>query len=165
MKHSKINKTVFPFSSNFSWNSKIKHIDTCLLLDNVINRVLPRKKTSHEAGYTLVETLIALTMVLLLLFLVNDLLPVLLLKAGDHLKLQAITEARNQMEETFLLRDFSDDNKELPNNLILKRKVEDRGNLMLIIITVSAKDNNVPIYRLKSYAQKRTDNPISGVNR
>ena len=165
MKYFKINKLITAFSLNFLWSDKIKHISICLLLNNVISRTQIRRKSSYEAGYTLVEILIALTMVLLLLFLVNDLLPVLLLKAVDHLKLQAITEARNQMEETFLLRDFSDYTKELPKNLILRRKVKDRGNLILITITVSAKDNNIPIYRLKSYVQKREDNPISGINR
>ena len=57
-------------------------------------------KFSSQRGYTLIETLVALTLLLLFLFLVNDLVPILLLKSGNNLKLQAITEAKNQLEKT-----------------------------------------------------------------
>jgi type II secretory pathway pseudopilin PulG len=122
------------------------------------------KKYKNEQGYTLVETLIALTLVLLFLFLVNDLLPVFLLKTGDNLKLQAITEARNQMEETMLLQNFSDINKELPKGLLLKQSAEARNKLILITITISSKNNNTILYTLKSYARKVTNDRITGIN-
>lgn len=107
----------------------------------------------HEKGYTLVETLVALTLLLFLLFLVNDLLPVIF-KSGDNVKLKAITEARNQMEETLLLQKYSNIKKELKGGLLLDQQVEQRSGLFYIKISISTAYKNKVLYTLQSYSQK-----------
>ena len=109
-------------------------------------------------GYSLVEMLIALTLLALFLFLVNDILPFLSSNSNNYLKLKAINAAKNQMENTLIFLDFNDFTKELDRQLLLKQTIEEENNLTLISITVSHKRSNRVLYKLNSYFEKKDQN-------
>jgi len=103
------------------------------------------------AGYTLIETLVALTLVLLLLFFVNDILPIIALGSEQRLLLTGINGARNQMEETLTFKKNTEISKELGSHLNLIQTIEKQNNFLLITITIRVKNTNRILYRLQAY--------------
>jgi len=112
------------------------------------------QKQNIESGYTLIETLVALTLLFILLFLVTELMPVISNKAGSELKLKAITACKNQMEETQATKNFIELTKELGKNLILKQLIENQEDKILITIKVTHQKTNRELHTLKAFVQK-----------
>ncbi len=112
------------------------------------------KTKNNQGGYTIVETLVALTLLFILLFLVTELMPIISNKAGNELKLKAITAAKNQMEETLVTKNLTNYTRELEKRLIIKQVMEDKVDKILITITVSQKRLNRQLYMLKVYVPK-----------
>ena len=107
-----------------------------------------------ETGYTLIETLVALTLLFILLFLVTELIPVISNKAISDLKLKAITACKNQMEETLATKNFIELTRELDKNLILNQTMDDQQDKILIIITVNHQKTGRELFTLKAFVEK-----------
>lgn len=112
------------------------------------------KKRNIQSGYTLIETLVGLTLLFILLLLVTELLPIISNKAGSELKLSAITSAKNQMEETLATKNYIELTKELEKNLLLKQYIEDQEDKLLITIIVIHKKSNRELHTLKAFVSK-----------
>ena len=112
------------------------------------------KSENTQAGYTLIETLVALTLLFILLFLVTELMPVISNKTGSELKLKSITAAKNQMEETLATKNYIEKTTELENNLFLKQTIDKQEDKLLITITVNQKKTNRILHTLKAFAPK-----------
>ena len=106
-----------------------------------------------QAGYTLIETLVALTLLFILLFLVTELMPYISDKAGSELKLKAIIACKNQMEETLVTKNYTDLIKEIDKNLILNKNIEKQEERLLITIKVNQKKTDRELYTLKAFVQ------------
>jgi prepilin-type N-terminal cleavage/methylation domain-containing protein len=109
------------------------------------------KFNNNDSGYTLVETLVALTLLLILLFFSTEILNVLSLNKNSALKLAAINAAKNRMEQTLLLHDYKDFEKEIAKNLELKQSIKKHDELILITISVYQKNPKRGLYQLKVY--------------
>lgn len=111
------------------------------------------QKCKKDEGYTLVEMLVAITLLMILLFLSTRILGTLALNSQNDLKMLAIDEARNQMENTLLSNKFESFEKELPKGLLLKQTVEKKETLRLITIDIIYKKTLRKIYTLSAYAK------------
>lgn len=109
------------------------------------------KFNNDDSGYTLVETLVALSLLLILLFFSTEILNVLSLNKNSALKLTAINAAKNRMEQTLLLHDYKDFEKEIAKNLELKQSIKKHDELILITISVYQKNPKRGLYHLKVY--------------
>ena len=74
----------------------------------------------NEKGYTIIEMLVALSLLGLLLFLSNDILGKIVLNNRMSLKAKAISIARNQMGLTLLRGDFRNYEKETDKFFIIR---------------------------------------------
>ena len=111
------------------------------------------QKYKQDDGYTLVEMLVALTLLMILLFLSTKILGSLALNSQNDLKMLAIDAAHNQMENALLSNQFDSFEKELTKGLLLKQTVEKKETLRLITIEIIYKKSQRKIYSLSAYAK------------
>jgi len=102
-------------------------------------------------GYTLIETLVALTLVLLLLFFVSEILPVISMSSEQRLILSGINHARNQMAETLSFSKYLDIARDINRQLYLTQSVQNKGTFLHIIITIKTKSSHRTIFHLQAY--------------
>jgi len=107
-----------------------------------------------QSGYTLIETLVALTLLFILLFLVTELIPVISNKSASELKLKAISACKNQMEETLATKNYIELIAELEKKLILNQDVEEQEDKILITIKVKHQKTDRELYTLKAFVQR-----------
>jgi prepilin-type N-terminal cleavage/methylation domain-containing protein len=112
----------------------------------------------YNDGYTLIETLVALTLVLLLLFLVSEILPLISMDTEQRSLLTAIHAARNQLEETLTFKKYETFTRELSPQLSLIQSIEQKNNILLITITVEVKATRRILFRLQAYDFIKTKN-------
>lgn len=117
---------------------------------------------NKESGYTLIETLVALTLLFVLLFLVTELMPLISNKASNELKLKAITACRNQMEVTLATKNYTELTQNLEKKLVLKQIIEDKKDKILITISVYLQNSDRTLYKLTAYIDKNEKQTIIG---
>jgi hypothetical protein len=98
-----------------------------------------------------IEVLVSLTLILILLFVFNQIMPAIIYQSSDGSKLLAINAAKNQMGQTILTKDFKDASIQLNNQLTLKESIKRKDNHIHIEISVIKKFNKQKIHTLQAY--------------
>ncbi len=106
---------------------------------------------NNEDGYTIIEMLVALSLMSVLLYFSSGILGNLALNNQIGLKTQAIQEARNQLEKTLVFKDYREFEKTIDKKLVLKQIIERKEGLIKIEVEVYLKKNEQMIYRLQAY--------------
>lgn len=112
---------------------------------------------NKDEGYTLIEMLVALTLLLILLFMTTQVLGFFTVNKQSDVYLDAVLLARNQMEKVLLLHDYNNLEKELKGKLVLKQNIEQKDRLLLISIGIYNKKSRRLLYQLQSYAENEND--------
>lgn len=107
--------------------------------------------TKDESGYTLIEVLVSLTLVLVLLYIFNQILPTLIFQNSDGSKLLAINAAKNTLENTIIEQDYRDFSVEINKNLVLKQSISKKDYYIHIQISVSNKSKKLSLHTLQAY--------------
>ena len=103
----------------------------------------------NEKGYSLIEVLVALTLLIFLLFITVKVLGQISLDQTNHNKFQALKYAKTYMQETLLLRQYSDEKKKLCKGYSIHRIIKKVDSLILIEIKVYLKDKELAV--IKAY--------------
>jgi hypothetical protein len=111
-------------------------------------------KIQNTNGYTLVSTLVALSLMLLLMVLVSKTLPLVSGTKVTILKLQAINAAKDQMVHTLETKDFRMLFKAVDHNIDLKQEVRTIFSRIYIKITAIYSKTGKELYTLEAYAEK-----------
>jgi hypothetical protein len=84
----------------------------------------------------------------------TKILPLVTNSLINDLKIQAINEAKNQMEYTLSTGDFSHVDKDLTKRLHLTQSIENKDRYLQIKITVRDNHSKKILHRLYAYAAK-----------
>lgn len=109
---------------------------------------------NNEEGYTIVEMLVALSLLSLLLYFSAGILGNLALNNSIAAKTQAVNEAKNQLEKTLVYKDFREFEKKIGNLLLLKQTVTKQDELLKIQIEIYHRKTKQMLYRLVVYEKK-----------
>ena len=105
-------------------------------------------------GYTLVSTLVALSLMLLLMILVNKTMPIISGINYNKLRVQAISTAREQMIQTMQTKDFRIFSKTVDHNINLQQEVRTIFSRIYLKITVTYSKTGRELYKLEAYARQ-----------
>ena len=106
---------------------------------------------NNEDGYTIIEMLVALSLLSLLLYFSAGILGNLALNNGMALKTQAINETKNQMEKSLLQKDFREFEKEIGKLLQLRQTITKHDELIEIQVEIYHRKTDQMLYRLVAY--------------
>ncbi len=109
---------------------------------------------NNEDGYTIIEMLVALSLLSILIYFSSGILGNLALNNRIGLKIRAIQECRNRIEKTLVFKDYRDFAEKIGKKLILKQKIDRDKGLIKIEVAVYLKKNNQMIYRLQTYEKE-----------
>lgn len=123
----------------------------CYPWDLKCRRIMISSLKNNEDGYTIIEMLVALSLMSVLLYFSSGILGNLALNNQIGLKTQAIQEARNQLEKTLVFKDYREFEKTIDKKLVLKQIIERKEGLIKIEVEVYLKKNEQMIYRLQAY--------------
>lgn len=104
---------------------------------NVLN-----DKQTGEAGYTLIEVLVAFVLLMIILVPLTQFSIRILTQTRNSDKINAVNLAESEMESCLLFKDFQDRQREITWNerrYQVRRKIERDGNLIYILVQVKRK--------------------------
>lgn len=107
-----------------------------------------------ESGYTLIEMLVAISLLFILLFFTTRILGFISVNPQVKIKTYAIEKTRDQMNMILIHERYEALEQELKHNLIMKQNIRDVQGLVKISITIQD-INGKEIYRLSAYAKKK----------
>ncbi len=105
----------------------------------------------QDDGYSIIETLVALTLIGLLLIMVHQVMPVVSVNNYSKIKLNAISHAKSEMTFVLATKDFISAEKDINAKLKLIREVKCQEDYTKIHIKIVSKKTNKIIYQLIAY--------------
>ena len=111
------------------------------------------KNIKNISGYTLISTLVALSLMLLLLVLVNKTLPVISGITYNKLKIQAINAAKEQMIHTLETKEYKMFSRVIDHHLTLEQEVHTLFSRIYIKIVITHSKTGKELYTLEAYGR------------